>query len=109
LEGQAFIGDTPTELIGEYAGYAGRMRPLPSWIRGRVLVCSCGRTGAGQRTLPELGPARRRPAAGRREGHDAREPLLHGPFGEKANHRRNLLAEARDRGYLVEARDVERT
>jgi hypothetical protein len=35
-------------------------------------------------------------------------PFLADP-SEKANHRRNLLAEARDRGYLVEGRDAERT
>ncbi len=113
------IGDTPAELIGEYTGYAGRMRPLPHWIlsgavvgmrggargprrarsparaRRRLLAAGLGKAeaeefryaavvelGTGQRTLPGLGPARRRPAAGRREGRDPREPLPRGPLGE---------------------------
>ncbi len=38
VHGQILLGDTPTQLIGAYTQYAGRMKPLPHWVdRGAIV------------------------------------------------------------------------
>ena len=44
MEGQILAGDTPAELIERYTAYAGRMRPLPSWILKGAVVGAQGGT-----------------------------------------------------------------
>jgi alpha-glucosidase (family GH31 glycosyl hydrolase) len=48
MRGQILSGDTPLELIGQYTEYSGRMRPLPEWILGGVVV---GLQGGTDRVL----------------------------------------------------------
>ena len=38
MKGQILAGDTPSELIGQYTEYSGRMRPLPDWLLSGAVV-----------------------------------------------------------------------
>jgi alpha-glucosidase (family GH31 glycosyl hydrolase) len=44
MRGQILKGDTPAELVEQYTGYSGRMRPLPEWILGGAVVGMQGGT-----------------------------------------------------------------
>jgi alpha-glucosidase len=48
MRGQILSGETPAELIEQYTGYSGRMRPLPDWILGGAVV---GVQGGTQKVL----------------------------------------------------------
>jgi sulfoquinovosidase len=109
-------------VVGMRGGARGPSRARsPAHARRRLLAAGLGKAEAEEfryAAVVELGTGQRtrylgwdRPVAGLRRD-DVRVVMHVSPFladpSEKANHRRNLLAEARDRGYLVEGRDAER-
>ncbi len=49
MEGRVIAGDTPTELISEYAAVVGRMRPLPDWVLDGAVVGVQGGTEKARR------------------------------------------------------------
>jgi sulfoquinovosidase len=55
MRGQILGGDTPAELIAQYAEYSGRMRPLPEWILGGAVVGLQGGTDKVLQISDKLG------------------------------------------------------
>ena len=145
IRGRIIYGDSPAALIQEYTTYAGRMRPLPTWITSGAIVGMQGGTQKVRDILAQL-QAQNTPIAafwlqdwvGQRtttfgkqlwwnweldqdrypEWDKLRADLDQqniklmtyiNPFvtdvQEKANHRRNLFVEARDKGYLIRHAD----
>ncbi len=54
MTGRILFGQTPPELIKEYSSYAGRMRPLPSWVHQGVIVAAQGGDGPVNAALSKL-------------------------------------------------------
>ena len=54
VEGVVFAGDSPSDLVQAYTGWAGRMRPLPHWIHEGAIVGMQGGTDAVREKLAIL-------------------------------------------------------
>lgn len=54
VAGRILYGDSPADLIAEYTGYAGRMRPLPDWILEGAVVGMQGGTERVREVAAEL-------------------------------------------------------
>lgn len=55
LHGSMFYGETPADLIEAYTQQTGRMRPLPGWITGGVVVGMQGGTERVREVYEQLG------------------------------------------------------
>jgi alpha-glucosidase len=51
LRGRIFLGRTPKELLERYTAYAGRMRPMPSWVVDGMMIGAGGGSEVVRKTI----------------------------------------------------------
>jgi alpha-glucosidase (family GH31 glycosyl hydrolase) len=54
MVGEILYGESPSDLIGAYTGYTGKMQPLPDWILSGAVIGMQGGTDAARLTYGRL-------------------------------------------------------